>query len=116
MSLNPEEHVREPRKRRPPCEQRTTRPSRSAHTSEGLLIPLGADWRVVDDGLQYILQRRKGRARLRATGWMGRSFCRTREALLRCIREYCGPVDADALQQVRALPEWHGDDESYDAN
>ena len=80
-----------------------------AHPSDRLLIQLNDDWRVVDDDLQYILQRRKGKARSKATGWRGRSFCRTREALLRCIREYCGPVSESALQQVQALPEWHVD-------
>jgi hypothetical protein len=77
----------------------------------------------VDDPLQWILQRRKGNPRDKNTGWQSRSFCRTREALLRCIREYCcSPdaggvrciheyhgVDGAALQQVRALPEWHVD-------
>ena len=77
-----------------------------AHPSDRLLIQLNAGWRVVEDDLQFILEHRKGTARSKATGWRGRAFCRTREALLRCIREYCGPVDEDALQQVRALPEW----------
>jgi hypothetical protein len=84
-------------------------PSPVAHHSNRLLIPLSPEWRVVDDHIQYILQRRKGNARSKSTGWVGRSFCRTREALLRCIREHCGPVDAGALNQVQALPEWHVD-------
>jgi len=76
---------------------------------------------VIDDPLQWILQRKKGNPRNKNSGWRGRSFCRTREALLRCVREYCcSPdkgqlrciqeyrgVDKAALQQLRALPEWH---------
>lgn len=80
-----------------------------AHPSNGLPIQLNCHWRVVDDDLQYILQRRKGNARSKSSGWIARSFCRTCEGLLRCIREDCGPVDDDALDQVRALPEWHID-------
>ena len=34
-----------------------------------------------------------------------RSFCETRTALLRCIGEYCGEVDHDALRLVEQLPE-----------
>jgi hypothetical protein len=80
-------------------------PSQLAHRSNGLLIQLNPDWRIVEDDLQYILQHRKGSARTRATGWLSRSFCRTRKALLRCIREYCGQVDQAALKVVSALPD-----------
>ncbi len=88
------------------CRDRTERP---AHPSNQLIAQFNATWRVVDDPLQWILQRKKGRPRKKHSGWRNRSFCRTRDALLRRIREYCGPVDEDALQQVRALPEWHLD-------
>jgi hypothetical protein len=69
--------------------------------STGLVIALNGGWRVSEDELQWILQRYRGGR------WRDRSFCRTREALLRCIREYCGPVDPIGLLQVEALPEWH---------
>jgi hypothetical protein len=62
---------------------------------------------VIDDDLQFILQQRNGTPRSKATGWSCRSFCRTRDALLRFIREYCGSVEDNALAQVKALPEWH---------
>src|SRR5262245_38498778 len=82
-------------------------PSPPAHRSNRLLIKLNPQWRVVDDDLQYILQCRKGQFRSKATGWCCRSFCRTRKALLRCIREHCGLVDETALEQVHAVHEWH---------
>jgi hypothetical protein len=77
----------------------------------------------VDDPLQWLLQRKKGNPRRKNSGWTNRSFCQTREALLRCIREYCCSPDEGesrciheyrgvssvALQQVRALPERHHD-------
>ena len=55
------------------------------------------------------LQRRKGNPRTKNSGWRDRSFCRTRDTLLRCIREYCGEVDAEALSQLKSLPDWHPD-------
>ena len=47
------------------------------------------------------LQRKKGNPRTKNAGWRDRSFCRTREGLLRCIREYCGEVDAEALSKLK---------------
>ena len=38
-------------------------------------------------------QRRKGNPRKKNSGYRSCSFCRTQEALLRCIREYAGEVD-----------------------
>jgi hypothetical protein len=99
------------------------RSQRPAHPSNYLVAQLNATWRVVDDPLQWVLQRKKGNSRKKNCGWQGRSFCRTREALLRCIREVCcSPdqgqsrcireyrgVDDAALQEVCALPDWHPD-------
>ena len=84
-------------------------PSALAHASNRLLLCLNPQWRVTEDDLQYVLERRRGARRSKASGWRCHSFCRTREALLRCIREYCGSVDESASKQVAALPEWHLD-------
>jgi hypothetical protein len=54
-----------------------------------------------------VLQRRKGNPRKRNSGWHDRSFCTTREALLRCVRELCGVVDQQALDELQALPDFH---------
>lgn len=56
-------------------------------------------WQVITDRLQWVLQRHQGGR------WRDRSFCCTRAALLRCIREYCG--DAADITQVLQFPEWH---------
>ena len=48
----------------------------------------------MDDPLQWKLQRKKGNQRTKNPGWRDRSFCRMKGTLLRCIREYCGEVDA----------------------
>ena len=81
----------------------------SAHPSIPLIAQLNHNWRVVDDPLQWILQRRKGKTRNKSSGWQGRSFCRTRESLLRCIREYCGEVDPNELAKLGALPDYQSD-------
>jgi hypothetical protein len=78
-----------------------------AHPGELFPIQLNDDWRVVDDPLQWILQRRKGKARSKNSGWRGRSYLTTRSGLLRCVGEYCGEVRPDALAQLAALPERH---------
>jgi hypothetical protein len=80
-----------------------------AHTSNQLVAQLNSTWRVVDDPLQWILQRRKGGPRKKNSGWQGRSFCRTREALLRCVREYCAQIDLDAVARLQDLPGLHPD-------
>ena len=77
-----------------------------SHRSNPLLAQLSAGWRVVVDPMQWILQRKAS-----DTNWNPRSFCSTREGLLRCVREYCGEVDPLALATLRALPEWHPDRE-----
>jgi len=62
---------------------------------------LNAGWQVVDDPLQWILQRMEG------SRWRNRSFCRTREGLLRCVSKYCGVVDLEGLRRLEMLPEFH---------
>jgi hypothetical protein len=79
---------------------------RLAHPLISFPVHLGPNWRIVDDPLQWILQRRKGNARRKSSGWDSRSYCRTRAGLLRCIRE-CGEIDPAALEALSMLPEWH---------
>jgi hypothetical protein len=82
-----------------------------AHPSNQLVAQLNTNWRVVDDPAQWILQRRKGNPRKKNSGWQARSFCTTRKALLRCIREYCGEVDQKALADLQALPDHHDEEQ-----
>jgi len=69
-------------------------------------IQLNAGWRVSEDCIQWMLQRRSSKPGQKPK-WAGRSFCRTRKELLRCVREHCGIVDLEALKRLEALPEWH---------
>jgi hypothetical protein len=80
-----------------------------AHPSNRLVAQLNERWRVIDDPLQWALQRTKGNPRKKNSGWQGRSFCRTRDALLRCVAGYCGEIDANSLAKLKSLPDWHPD-------
>jgi hypothetical protein len=66
-----------------------------------VLAQLNDEWRVVYDPMQWLLQRREG------SKWNNRSYCVTKDALLRCIREYC-PKGVD-ITGVESFPEWHPD-------
>jgi hypothetical protein len=68
-----------------------------------IVAHLNADWRVIEckDGMQWILQHRYG------DQWKGKSFCRSRDALIRIILEKgeaIGPVSPAAIVAVRSLP------------
>jgi hypothetical protein len=105
ISSLPEKGVREADAGTASGEVLATLTSRPAHPSNRLLAQLNGQWRVVNDPLQWILQRRKGNPRKKNSGWKDRCFCTTRDALLRCVREYCGDIDEDALTDLQALPE-----------
>jgi hypothetical protein len=68
---------------------------------------LNASWRVVQcrDGMQWILQHRGSPEKARADDWRSRSYCRTKEALIRCAREYAGEIEPEACTALAALPE-----------
>jgi hypothetical protein len=68
---------------------------------------LNNTWRVSEDDLQWLLERKVGKPRAKSDGWAAVSFARTRAGLLRCIFENCGPVDPAALAIIRALPEYY---------
>ena len=87
----------------------TDKLSAPAHPLNTLVAQLNERWRVVDDPLQWILQKRKGTPSKKKSGWQGNAFCRTRKALLRNIRERCGEIHPKTLAEIEALPEWHVD-------
>lgn len=60
---------------------------------------LNEDWAVSDDGqLQWLLLRAGGET------WRPRRYHVERDALLRSIRELCGPVDAAAVEAIGGWP------------
>ena len=67
-------------------------------------LQLNDGWLLTHDGsLQWILQRRMSTLRKPAR-WGGRRFHLERDPLLRSIAELCGPVDASAVETIRAWP------------
>ena len=87
--------------------------------ADRLLLQISRNWRLAEDELQWILQRcRNGRRfqdeRDHTGNWYGRSFCRTRKALIRCIDEYVklepgedpGLIEA-TVARIERWPEMH---------
>jgi hypothetical protein len=66
-----------------------------------VIARLNPQWRIIAcrHSIQWVLQRRKGKA------WRSRCFCRTREGLLLCAREYAAPIGGEALAILLRLPE-----------
>jgi hypothetical protein len=72
-----------------------------------IVAVLNRGWRVIEcrDGIQWILQRRNRAETIARHAWRGRSYCRTREALIRCCDEHAGQIDRAARPRLVALPE-----------
>ena len=72
---------------------------------------LNSRWQVVDGPPhwpgQWVLARKKGSPRPGRTGWIGSSYHTDPNTLARDIRERCGPVAAEGLAAIRALPPKH---------
>ena len=83
----------------------------SATEASRIIAQLSSKWRVIDappDWFpQWVLQRRARRPNAKSDGWEGHSYCTSRAALQRCVKEYCEPVNPDALTAIDALPEKH---------
>jgi hypothetical protein len=71
-----------------------------------LIAHLNDRWRVVEcaGGIQWILQRRAGE-RHGTARWDDRSYCRTKEALIRCCRASVGEIEPGAATALATLPE-----------
>ena len=69
---------------------------------------LNVRWRVIEcrDRIQWILQFREKLKAGTADPWRGRSYCRTREAVLRLSAQHAGRMDPVAAAALAALPDW----------
>jgi hypothetical protein len=69
-------------------------------------VRLNACWRVIEcrDGIQWILQARNRTETVARADWRGRSYCRTRDALIACCDRFCGPIGPAAAAILAALP------------
>jgi hypothetical protein len=86
--------------------KRVNRHESSDSYSDVVAVP-NPKWRVIRcrDGVQWILQccdTLKPDVGL----WRGRSYCRTREALLRVCAAHAGQIDPTAAAVLAALPDW----------
>jgi hypothetical protein len=68
-----------------------------------VVASLNDRWRVIvcKNSIQWVLQQRRGGR----NHWRGRSYCLTREALIRCSHEHAGTIAGDALVILLRLPE-----------
>jgi len=68
---------------------------------------LNSRWRVIECRhlIQWILQYRASAETYATSRWVGRTYCRTRKALLRCCREHAGLIDPTAAAALAALPD-----------
>ena len=73
----------------------------------GALAVLNSSWRVIQcrHGIQWILQYRNRAETVARHGWRGRSYCRTKEALIRCCDEHAGQINPAARMTLLGLPE-----------
>jgi hypothetical protein len=80
--------------------------SESADDYGRVVAHLNARWRVVEcpHQLQWILQRSASAKTHTTSRWQNRSFCGTRDGLLRCSREHADAIDP-AAAVLAALPE-----------
>jgi hypothetical protein len=68
---------------------------------------LNDSWRVIScrDGIQWILQYRNRSQTVARDAWRGRSYCRTREALIRVCDIHAGLIRYDARVVLAGLSE-----------
>ena len=72
-----------------------------------IVAQLNSRWRVIECRhlIQWILQYRASAETYATSRWVGRTYCRTRNGLLRCCREHAGAIDPTAAAILASLPE-----------
>jgi hypothetical protein len=69
-------------------------------------IELGGRWRLIDEDIQWVLQRRKGRPRRKNPGWESIYYLRGKAGLLLHL-DRLGLTSFCPLSVLDHLPEWH---------
>ena len=70
-----------------------------------VVFHINARWRVIEcrDSVQWILQKRTNKA---GEGkWYGKSYCRTKTALIRCVQGKIGVIDPVSETFLHRLPD-----------
>jgi hypothetical protein len=78
----------------------------SSDSYSNVVTTLNRKWRVIRcrDGIQWILQSRDS-LKAAVGVWRGRSYCRSKEALLRVCAAHAGEIDPSAAAVLAALPD-----------
>lgn len=73
-----------------------------------IVAKLNDRWRVIAcrHGIQWILQYRNRAETVARDGWRGRSYCRTKEALIRVCDCHAGNIEPAARAILNELPDW----------
>ena len=81
--------------------------SESADNYGRVVAQLNTRWRVIECShrLQWILKRTVSTKTCATSRWQSRSFCGTKDGILRCSRQHAGPVEPAAAAVLAALPE-----------
>jgi hypothetical protein len=74
---------------------------------QAVVVRLNWNWRIIEcrDAIQWILQRKAG-MRHGEPRWDARCYCRTRQGLMRRVRELAGECHSGALTIIGSLPEF----------
>jgi hypothetical protein len=75
--------------------------------SVAVIAPLGPDWRLIDDPIQWIVQRRVRQSNEKSTGWQARSHFTSKDALLLEIQRLGVLLSPETLNTLNALPSIH---------
>ena len=73
---------------------------------DDVVADLNRQWRVIRcrDGIQWILQSRDSATTAKGV-WRGRSYCRTKEVMLRDCAAHAGELDPTAVGLLAELPD-----------
>ena len=76
----------------------------SDHHYRAVVAVLNGRWRVIvcRDAIQRILQ--LGKSNGHGTAWRGRSYCRSKSALMRVCAQHVGEIEPSAFTILNALP------------
>lgn len=88
------------------CMTLASTPSKPLETiSPAFPVALGKRLRLVDDPLQWIVERQRRKPTAKTDGWVSIRFHRDRDALL-VWAKHCG-VLPEAIAAIATFPRWH---------
>lgn len=70
------------------------------------VMDLTAKWRLAHDGLQWILQKRKGQPRPNNNGWASERYYTRAGALADAVERHCEGVHPAVVAKIRGWPDY----------